>query len=198
MNLALNKNEPLSYSMRILLSMWRILKAVVYIAAGLMVLVVLMPIGKAIMKSGDPTGWLFFTAVFLSLISIIILAYSIKNDRFASVVISLSLLAFILISIFAVNVNEIRYTATALLALTQIQNDFSKRTVRYVIDDGELLRETPGGASKLITKMDGAELSARVEGKLVRLEWSRPGVERPGQRKGQRLLMLVLLKGAQL
>ncbi|MBZ0255872.1 hypothetical protein K8I31_07400, partial [bacterium] len=79
-----------------------------------------------------------------------------------------------------------------------IQNDFSKRTVRYVIDDGELLRETSGGATKLITKMDGAELSASIEGKLVRLQWSRPGVERPGQRKGQRLLMLVPVKGAQL
>ncbi|MBZ0256769.1 prepilin-type N-terminal cleavage/methylation domain-containing protein [bacterium] len=118
MNLALNKNEPPSYSMRIFVSMWRILKAVVYIVSALLLMVVLMPIGQAIMKSGDPTGWLFFTAVFLSLISIIILAYSIKNDRFASVVISLSLLAFILISIFAVNLNEIRYTATALLAFT--------------------------------------------------------------------------------
>ena len=84
----------------------------------------------------------------------------------------------------------------ALLALTQIEDGFQQRTVRYVIEDGDLVRDVSNALPETVTSLNGAHLAVSITGGMVRLEWARPGVERPGQRKGQRLLLLASVKGA--
>lgn len=84
----------------------------------------------------------------------------------------------------------------ALLALTQIEDGFQQRTVRYVVEDGDLVRDVSNALSETVTSLNGAQLAVSVADGMVRLEWGRPGVERPGQRKGQRLLLLASVKGA--
>lgn len=118
MNLALQKTEPPSFAIRLLLSIWRIWMTVVVVVAGLLIAYCVFAVGKEAMKHSDPSFIFVIATAIFSLLSIVLMAYSIKNDRLAHVVITLSLIALILISAMANDFQEIQLTATALLAVT--------------------------------------------------------------------------------
>ncbi|MDP8243609.1 MAG: prepilin-type N-terminal cleavage/methylation domain-containing protein [Candidatus Hinthialibacter antarcticus] len=123
MNLALQKTEPQNtepprFEIRLLLSIWWIFQTVVFVIAGLFIAYCVFAVSKEVVKSSESAFIAVIATEIFSLLSIILMAYSIKNDRLARMTISLSLVALILISALANDFQEIQLTATAILAVT--------------------------------------------------------------------------------